>query len=450
MHRDQFPWQMDLLDDAVRIVSQLNESEDRNYVRKHSLELKAYYMELMEAMNVTVDEEEAEKLSMSRLFGPPEGDYGVRIADATWASDTWDNTDRIADQFIERSGNVYIDGEMYVSPLISGVDVFKAAITGTDIAVFVRSSNLYGVLDGDDPFQYFGGLSLAIARVSDGERPEMWITNARDAGNPQMQTLGEFITMEMRTRMFNPNYIRGLMEHGYAGAGTLSDHLANLFGWDVVDTRFVDAADWNEVYEVYIMDKYNLGTKDWFDENSPWARQEMMARMLEAARKDYWAPSDEIKNALIEEYEQSVEKYGPCCCMVCCGNPLLDLYAKDALELGVEAKQTDRSSGSGTYPPDWNKPSKEGAANQTETSSSRAGVGTTGEATVKPPAEASKPSTPSKPGDASDAPDTVEGQVMTEVQTSSSLPISGAPLMAIVAVIIILGLIGAGLWLKRK
>ncbi len=450
LHRDQFPWQMDLLDDAVRIVSQLNESEDRNYVRKHSLELKAYYMELMESMNVTVDEEEAEKLSMSRLFGPPEGDYGVRIADAAWASDTWENTDRIADQFIERSGNVYIDGEMYTSPLISGVDVFKAAITGTDIAVFVRSSNLYGVLDGDDPFQYFGGLSLAIARVSEGERPEMWITNARDAGNPRMQTLGEFINMEMRTRMLNPNYIRGMMEHGYAGAGTLSDHLANLFGWDVVDTRFVDAADWNEAYEVYILDKYDLGTKDWFDENSPWARQEMMARMLEAARKDYWAPSDEAKAALAEEYQQSVEKYGPCCCMVCCGNPLLDTYTKDMTKAysesppDSEAHYEQQDSSDGTYPPDWNKPSKDGATNQTETSSSSTGVGITGEAAVKPPSETRQSS------DASTAADKVEGKVMTEMQTSPSPPISGAPLMAIVAVIVILGLIGSGLWLKRR
>jgi cobalamin biosynthesis Mg chelatase CobN len=60
------------------------------------------------------------------------------------------------------------------------------------------------------------------------------------------------------------------------------------------------------------------------------------------------------------------------------------------------------------------------------------------------------PSETSQPSDASDAADKVEGQVMTEMQTSSSLPISGAPLMAIVAVIVILGLIGSGLWLKRR
>ena len=238
---------------------------------------------------------------------------------------------------------------------------------------------------------------------------------------------------------------------GFMGSGksTVAAHLARTLGWDVVDTRFVDAADWNEVYEVYILDKYDLGTKDWFDENSPWARQEIMARMLEASRKDFWAPSDEVKAALAEEYQQSVEKYGPCCCMVCCGNPLLDTYTKDMTKAYSESPQGseayseyhDRSSSrDGTYPPE---PS-EGTANQTKTSSSSTGVGTTREAMVEPPSKTSQPS------DASAAADKVEGQVMTEVQTSSSLPISGAPLMAIVAVIAILGLIGAGLWIKRR
>ena len=441
LHRDQFPWQMNLLDDAVRIVSQLNETDDRNYVRKHSLALKAYYIELMESMDVTVDEEEAEKLSMSRLFGPPEGDYGVRIADAAWASDTWENTDRIADQFIDRSGNVYIDGEMYTSPLISGVDVFKAAIKDTDISVFVRSSNLYGVLDGDDPFQYFGGLSLAIARVSDGERSEMWITNARDIGNPRMQTLREFINMEMRTRMLNPNYIRGMMEHGYAGAGKLSDHQANLFGWDVVDTRFVDAADWNEVYEVYNLDKYDLGTKDWFDENSPWARQEMMARMLEAARKDYWAPLDEVKAALTQEYQQSVEKFGPCCCMICCGNLLLDTYVQGIIsaaqppEEQQQQQQQQYLQGGGGSSVKREELSAEGVTNQTIDS----GVGITGEAIEKPPAETGET-----------AEEVKKGKVMKEEKTAPAPPISGAPLMGLIAVLVIMVFIGIGFWLKRR
>lgn len=352
LHRDQFPWQMDLLDDAVRIISQLDETEDVNYVRKHSLELKEYYINLMVEGNMTVDEVEAEKLSMSRIFGPPEGDYGVRIADAVSASDTWEDTEAIADQFIQRSGNVYIDGEMYTSSLISGEDMFKAVLKDTDASLFIRSSNLYGVLTGDDPFQYFGGLSLAIASVSDGARPEMWITNVRDPGNPQMQTLEEFMNLEMRTQMLNPNYIKGMMENSYSGAAKLANHLENLWGWNVVDPRFVDSNDWNEVYEVYILDKYELGTNEWLDENNPWARQAMLGRMLEATRKldasgnPYWDAPDEIISNLANEYQESVDQYGSSCCALCCDNALLDKYIQKLASV-PETKSDSSSSSSG-------------------------------------------------------------------------------------------------------
>nr|CBH38853.1 conserved hypothetical membrane protein, CobN/magnesium chelatase family [uncultured archaeon] len=465
LHRDQFPWQMNLLDDAARIVAQLNETEDMNYVKKHARELKTYYIDLMQSRNVTVDEDEAEKLAMARIFGPPEGDYGVRIEDAVIASDTWENTDKIADQFIARSGNVYIDGELYSSPIISGEDVFKASIKDTDIAVFVRSSNLYGVLTGDDPFQYFGGLSLAIARVSDGERPEMWITNAREIGNPRMQTLRDFINMEMRTQMLNPNYIKGMMEHGYAGAGKLADHLENLWGWDVVDTRFVDANDWNEVYDVYIQDKYDLGIKDWFDENSPWSRQTMTARMLEAARKDYWTPSEEVKAILAEEYQQSVEKFGPCCCVVCCGNVLLDTYMQ-GIRLAVqqsEEEQQKRGYGSGggsddTYPYEMlsaAEPSEEeqqeqsiknlsaeGVTNQTTST----GVGTVGEAIAELPEETG--ATPEETGETAES--IKKGKVMKEEEPAAAPAASGAPLMGLIAVIVILCFVGIGFWMKAR
>jgi cobaltochelatase CobN len=316
---------------------------------------------------------------------------------------------------------VYIDGEMYSSPLLSGEEVFKASIKDTDVAVFVRSSNLYGVLTGDDPFQYFGGLSMAIARVSDGERPEMWITNAREIGNPRMQTLRDFINMEMRTQMLNPNYIKGMM-----------------WGWDVVDTRFVDANDWNEVYDVYIQDKYDLGIKDWFDENSPWAQQTMTARMLEAARKQYWTPSEEVKAILAEEYQQSVEKFGPCCCVVCCGNVLLDTYMQgiiSAVQQSEEEQQERRHGSSGGSSVRRKKLMAEGVTNQTTST----GVGTVEEAIAELPEETGETAESIK-----------TGRVMQEEEPASAPAASGAPLMGLIAVIVILCFVGLGFWMKAR
>jgi len=102
------------------------------------------------------------------------------------------------------------------------------------------------------------------------------------------------------------------------------------------------------------------------------------------------------------------------------------------------------NSCSDTYLPGWNKASEEGAANQTTPSQPSCGVGTTGEVMVEPPSETSKSS------ETSDAADKVEGKVMTETETSTSLPISSAPLMAIVAAIVIMALIGIGLRFERR
>ncbi len=55
----------------------------------------------------------------------------------------------------------------------------------------------------------------------------------------------------------------------------------------------------------------------------------------------------------------------------------------------------------------------------------------------------------SKSGETSESNDNVKGKVMTEMETTSQMPVSGAPLMAIVILIVVLGLVGAGLWYKR-
>ena len=447
LHRDQFPMQMLLLDDAIRLVAELNESDERNYIKKHSEKSKEYYINLINSThaNLTADEiiSEAEKLSRSRLFAPPEGDYGVKISDPVSASNTWDDTDKIADRFIERSGNLYIDGELYASPYVSGVDAFKETIKDTDAVVLIRSTHLWGVLNSDDPFQFMGGMSLAIEYVS-GERPEMWMTNVRDKDNPRMQTLQEFMNMEKRTQMFNPNYIKGMMEHGYSGARQLTHHIANLWGWDVVDTRFVDENDWNEVYEVYVQDKYDLGLKDWFDENSPWAQQTMMARMLEATRKEYWTPSDEVKTALAEEYQQSVEEFGPCCCKVCCGIEELKTYVQEIISATQPPEEEAppreptyyRRGGGGRARVVSEEPISEGVTNETVVS----GVGRTGEAIERPPSETGET-----------AEEVKKGKVMKEEKTAPAPPISVAPLlMGLIAVLVIMVFVGIGFWIKRR
>ena len=44
-----------------------------------------------------------------------------------------------------------------------------------------RTSNLYGMLTTDDPFQYLGGIGAAVRHL-DGKAPELYISNLRGVG----------------------------------------------------------------------------------------------------------------------------------------------------------------------------------------------------------------------------------------------------------------------------
>ncbi|MCS7170830.1 MAG: cobaltochelatase subunit CobN, partial [Aquificaceae bacterium] len=72
---------------------------------------------------------------------------------------------------------------------------------------------------------------------------------------------------EVRSRYLNPEYVRALMKEGYSGVNELLNTLNNLYGWQVVSPQIVKSYIWKEFEEVYIKDKYKLGTSRWLMEN---------------------------------------------------------------------------------------------------------------------------------------------------------------------------------------
>jgi cobaltochelatase CobN len=420
LHRDQFPLQMELMDAAVRkAISAENITYD-NYPRKHYQEIKTL---LINATCGNFSEEEIDKLAMARIFSEAPGSYGPRIGNPIEASYTWNDTEPIAELYLKALGNIYINGSFdTANPCI-----FASYLKDTEIAIHSRSSNLFGVLDNDDVFQYLGGLSLAIAHVSEGKRPEMWITNLRNPQEAKMQTLLEFMLAEERTRLFNPLWIKGLMEHGYAGPRTLAKHIENLWGWQVVDPRFVDAYSWQQVYDIYVQDKYSLGLKDYFAENNPWAYQSITARMLEAIRKGYWDPDEDIKKSLAKEFEESVKKYNVACCHHTCSNPLLREYIDGMISM-PQVTSYQSSSGSSTI-----SETTTNQSNEEKTITKGAGAGFESDASGE-----------------KESGEEVSGQVFQKKeQVASSLSTGSAPLIGMLFVIMILGFIALG-YLRRR
>ncbi len=106
-----------------------------------------------------------------------------------------------------------------------------------------------------------------------------------------------------------------------------------MWGWQVTAPFAIDKTKWEQVYEVYVQDKYDLGLKEFFDEHNPWAMQSINARMLEAIRKKYWNAPDQIKKDLAKEYAISVIAKGVACCEHSCNNPALNQMVVNIISL---------------------------------------------------------------------------------------------------------------------
>ena len=318
LYRDAFPNVMQRLANAIEQVALLK--EESNFVWRNSQRVKS------ELMADGIAEEEAEYLSTVRLFSNSSGNYGSGVDGPVFASDTWETDAKIADNYLSKMGFYY--GPEKKGPQRSGpgrngaetndenrwgqqlenVNLYAKQLSGTDVAMFSRSSNVYGMISSDDPFEYFGSLALAVRNL-DGASPEMLISNLRDANNAKAENAAEFLSRELRTRNFHKRWVEEMMKEGYSGAVSLSSHLDNFWGWQVVDPNLVRDDQWQEFYEVYVEDKLELNIQEWFEQVNPESQANMLARMLEANRKEYWQADAEVLKAIVERYVELVEKY---------------------------------------------------------------------------------------------------------------------------------------------
>ena len=61
---------------------------------------------------------------------------------------------------------------------------------------------------------------------------------------------------EARSTLLNPAYIGELQEGGASSAEQFAETFRNTYGWNVM--KPADDALWNELYEVYVDDRYDI------------------------------------------------------------------------------------------------------------------------------------------------------------------------------------------------
>ena len=227
---------------------------------------------------------EAREVSMYRVFGGVNGNYGTGIQEMVTAGDRWDKESQIAEVYMNNMGAYYGDEKNWETVRKAA---FEAALTRTDVVVQPRQSNTWGALSLDHVYEFMGGMNLAVRNVT-GKDPDAYLADYRNHSNMRMQEVKEAIGIEGRTTIFNPAYIKEKMKGGASSASTFAEIVTNTYGWNVMKPKAIDKEMWDEIYNVYVKDKYHLGTKEFFDKQNPAALMEMTAVMMESARKGMW------------------------------------------------------------------------------------------------------------------------------------------------------------------
>ncbi|WP_236032961.1 cobaltochelatase subunit CobN [Pseudomonas schmalbachii] len=311
LYRDHFPNVMKWLAEAARQGSELDEADNAIAANSRAVEQAL----LARGMSAS----DAADAARTRIYSSESGAYGTGLSDATLASDTWGETaaggqsrsegeSKLASLYLERMQFAYgPDSARWGTK--SSVNAYAEHLKGVQGAVLSRSSNLYGMLTTDDPFQYLGGIGLAVRHLS-GKSPELFISNLRDTDNPRSETAAGFLAKDLRARYFHPGWIRQMQQEGYSGALEILDTANNLWGWQVTAPETVRNDQWDEFKAVYVDDKYQLGMQEWFEKNHPQAQAQIIERMLEAARKEYWSADARTLEQLAQRWQELAEKHG--------------------------------------------------------------------------------------------------------------------------------------------
>ncbi|MBU6392186.1 MAG: cobaltochelatase subunit CobN [Planctomycetes bacterium] len=308
------------IDHAVQMVKELDEKD--NLVRQHIKELTE------KLIQQGWPQKKAEQYAAIRIFDEAPGRYDLNVSRIVSASGSWENDSVVADEYLKRMSHGYGNG-LWGEPM---EEVYKMVLSGTKMVVHSRSTNVYGTLDNDDFFMYAGGLAAAI-RELDGKSPGVVVTNVMNPAMPEMTPIDRMMGMELRSRYWNPQWIDGMKKEGFEGANKISEFVENMWGWQVTVPETIDAARWEQTFEVYVEDKYGMDLKEFFNKKNPYAYQALTARMLEAVRKGYWQPSEEIKQTLAKEYVETVIERGVACCEHTCNNPAFQRYVTDVLSI---------------------------------------------------------------------------------------------------------------------
>ncbi|WP_239022441.1 cobaltochelatase subunit CobN [Raineyella fluvialis] len=281
--RDAFPHVIAMLDDAVRLVAELDEADEDNYVRAHTRADRQAHGD--------------ERRATTRIFGSKPGSYGAGILPLIEAGD-WRTDADLAEVYTTWGGYAYgrdMDGRPAREDMETNYRRIQVAAKNVD-------TREHDIADSDDYFQYHGGM-VATVRALTGADPKAYVGDSTVPDAVRTRSLAEETARVFRSRVVNPRWIAAMQRHGYKGAFELAATVDYLFGFDAT-AGVVDDWMYEKLAESYVLDE---DTQQFMRHANPWALNGIIEKLHEAADRGLWEEPDPELMARMQQVYLDVE-----------------------------------------------------------------------------------------------------------------------------------------------
>ena len=278
--RDLLPLQTKLLAEAAYLAASADEPVERNFVKKHALAYQEKHGCDLETAAL-------------RVFSNADGAYGSNVNHLI-DSGCWQDEDELAETYTQRKCFAYgRSGKPARQP-----ELLQAALADVQMAYQNLESVELGVTTIDHYFDTLGGIGRAVKRAR-GDAVPVYIGD-QTRGEGRVRTLGEQVSLETRTRMLNPKWYEGMLEHGYEGVRQIEAAVTNTMGWSAT-TGEVSPWVYQQLTRTYVLDP---AMRERLTALNPKASARVANRLLEAHERNYWSPDAETLDALREAGEE--------------------------------------------------------------------------------------------------------------------------------------------------
>ncbi len=285
--RDLMPLQIKLLAEAAFVAASADEPLEMNWIRKHALAYQQEHGCTLETASL-------------RVYGNAEGAYGSNVNNLVESS-RWTDDGELAETYTRRKGFAYGRSGRAVQQTA----LLKSALANVQLTYQNLDSVELGVTTVDNYFDTLGGITQAVKVAKGGQTPPVYIGD-QTKGDGSVRSLKEQVALETRTRMLNPKWYEGMLEHGYEGVRQIEVHVTNTMGWSAT-TGQVQPWIYKELSETFLL---NPVMRERLAKLNPTASMRVANRLIEASDRNYWQPDAETLAALrhaSEELEDRLE-----------------------------------------------------------------------------------------------------------------------------------------------